>query len=426
LKKKEKVPLKSFIFIHSEQIKSNASKVNFKFSAQNLEKKDFGLFGGLSDPYLKLLQKTVDSKSDWLAFYKNDPIKKTLNPDWAAFEIGIDFVCNGDYNREIKIECYDWDEFGSHSLIGECITTLKQLIGMEKNCKVPLINPEVKEKKKKYENSGELIVNWVKVREEYTFLDFIWGGCEISLVVGIDFTSSNGNPTDRNSLHYRDGDTDNEYMKAIKAVGAILTYYDTDKLVPVYGFGARLKGSREVSHCFPLTDNPQNVEVLGVDGILDIYRKTLSSNIKLFGPTIFSELINTASDFARLHTTQQTQKYYILLIITDGIINDFEATKEALVRASGLPLSIVVVGVGNADFGNMVQLDSDFEVLLGGGKLAVRDILQFVQFSKYRDRHYSILAKETLAEIPDQLLSFMKLREFIPNPNLKKKNIHDE
>jgi len=74
--KKEKVPLKSFIFIHSEQMKSNSSKVNFKFAAQNLEKKDFGLFGGLSDPYLKLLQKTTDSKSDWLAFYKNDPIKK--------------------------------------------------------------------------------------------------------------------------------------------------------------------------------------------------------------------------------------------------------------------------------------------------------------------------------------------------------------
>jgi len=39
--KKEKVPLKSFIFIHSEQMKSNSSKVNFKFAAQNLEKKRF-------------------------------------------------------------------------------------------------------------------------------------------------------------------------------------------------------------------------------------------------------------------------------------------------------------------------------------------------------------------------------------------------
>jgi len=76
-------------------------------------------------------------------------LKKTLNPDWQEFEIGVDFVCNGDYNREIKIECYDWDEIGAHSLIGEYITTLNQLIGMEKNNKVPLINPEEKEKKKK-------------------------------------------------------------------------------------------------------------------------------------------------------------------------------------------------------------------------------------------------------------------------------------
>jgi len=361
-----------------------------------------------------------------LAFYKNDPIKKTLNPDWPEFEVGLDFVCNGDYNREIKIECFDYNEIGAHELIGECFTTLNQLVGMEKNLKVPLINPEDKEKKKKYDNSGHLVVNRVRVREEYTFLDFIWGGCEISLVVGIDFSSSNGNPRDPKSLHFNDDKTENEYIKAIKAVGEILTYYDTDKLVPVYGFGARLKGSREVSHCFPLTGNPQNHEVYGVKGIVDIYRKTLGSDIKLFGPTIFSELINTASDFAKLHTTQQTQKYYILLIITDGVINDFEATKEALVNASELPLSIVVVGVGNSDFGNMVYLDSDFSVLLGGGKTATRDILQFVQFNKYRDRHYSILAKETLAEIPDQLLSFMKLREFIPNPNLKKKNIHDD
>jgi len=147
--KNEREPLKSFILIHSEQIKSNSSKVNFKFSAEKLEKKDFGLFGGLSDPYLKLSQKTTDSQSDWLAFYKNDPIKKTLTPDWPEFEIGIDFVCNGDYNREIKIECYDWDEIGAHSLIGECTTTVSKLLAMEKNCKVDLINPEEKEKKKK-------------------------------------------------------------------------------------------------------------------------------------------------------------------------------------------------------------------------------------------------------------------------------------
>ena len=37
-----------------------------------------------------------------------------------------------------------------------------------------------------------------------------------------------------------------------------------------------------------------------------------------------------------------------------GIINDMQATIQAIVSSSGLPLSIIIVGVGGADFGAMV------------------------------------------------------------------------
>jgi hypothetical protein len=52
------------------------------------------------------------------------------------------------------------------------------------------------------------------------------------------------------------------------------------------------------------------------------------------------------------HTTTDT----ILLILTDGIITDLEQTKEAIVAASKLPLSIIIIGVGEADFSAMVAL----------------------------------------------------------------------
>jgi Copine len=38
------------------------------------------------------------------------------------------------------------------------------------------------------------------------------------------------------------------------------------------------------------------------------------------------------------------------LILTDGVINDIQNTIDEVVRGSDLPLSIVIVGVGNADF----------------------------------------------------------------------------
>ena len=49
----------------------------------------------------------------------------------------------------------------------------------------------------------------------------------------------------------------------------------------------------------------------------------------------------------------EKNKYMILLIITDGAIHDIEETIRLIVNGADLPLSILIVGVGNSDFGNM-------------------------------------------------------------------------
>ena len=40
--------------------------------------------------------------------------------------------------------------------------------------------------------------------EHFTFLDYIFSGLEIALILAIDFTGSNGEPTSPESLHYID------------------------------------------------------------------------------------------------------------------------------------------------------------------------------------------------------------------------------
>ena len=54
-------------------------------------------------------------------------------------------------------------------------------------------------------------------------------------------------------------------------------------------------------------------------------------------------------------------QYFILLILTDGIITDMKQTKNQIVEIANefLPLSIVIVGIGNADFAAMDELDGD-------------------------------------------------------------------
>ena len=46
--------------------------------------------------------------------------------------------------------------------------------------------------------------------------------------------------------------------------------------------------------------------------------------------------------------------------------------------ASKLPLSVIIVGVGNEDFADMERLDGDENRLSHNGVMAVRDIVQFV------------------------------------------------
>ena len=54
-----------------------------------------------------------------------------------------------------------------------------------------------------------------------------------------------------------------------------------------------------------------------------------------------------------------TQQYLILLMLTDGVITDMADTVRTIIRVSRLPMSIIIVGVGNADFSAMDKLDCD-------------------------------------------------------------------
>lgn len=58
-----------------------------------------------------------------------------------------------------------------------------------------------------------------------------------------------------------------------------------------------------------------------------------------------------------------------------------QETKDWVVQGSTVPLSIIIVGVGNDNFGKMVELDADEEPLIDShGRKMARDIVQFVPF----------------------------------------------
>lgn len=403
------------IIVKAEELNNCRESVMMQFCGNKLDKKDFF---GKSDPFLVFYRSNEDGT--FTICHKTEVIKNTLNPVWQAFKIPVRALCNGDYDRTIKVEVYDWDRDGSHDFIGEFSTSYRELSRGQSQFNVyEVVNPKKKGKKKKYLNSGTVTLLSFLVDIEVTFLDYIKGGTQINFTVAIDFTASNGNPAQPTSLHYMSPYQLNAYAMALKAVGEIIQDYDSDKMFPALGFGAKLPPDGRVSHEFALNGNPQNPYCTGIDGVMEAYYQSLKS-VQLYGPTNFSPVINHVARYAS--SVKDGSQYFVLLIITDGVISDMAQTKESIVNASCLPMSIIIVGVGPAEFDAMVELDGDEVRISSRGRFAERDIVQFVPFRDYIDRtgnhilSMARLAKDVLAEIPDQFLSYMRTRGIKPSP----------
>ncbi|XP_019167485.1 PREDICTED: protein BONZAI 1-like [Ipomoea nil] len=389
--------------ICAEESVTSKTTVELIFRCSDLESKD--LFSK-SDPFLVVLKTTEGGQA--VPICKTEVLKNNHSPKWKPVYLSIQQV--GSKDSPLTIECYDFNSNGRHGLLGKVQKSLSELEKLHAsragaNFFIPTAVGTAHQNKV---IKSQLFVEKFSEKIQHTFLDYLASGYELNFMVAIDFTASNGNPRLSDSLHYIDpSGRPNAYQRAITEVGGVLQFYDSDKRFPAWGFGARpIDGP--VSHCFNLNGSTSYCEVEGIQGIMMAYTNALY-NVSLAGPTLFGPVINAAAQIAGESATRKEQKYYILLIITDGVITDLEETKDAIIRASDLPLSILIVGVGGADFKEMEILDADKGDRLENsfGKVASRDIVQFVPLRDMQSGDMSVV-HSLLAELPSQFLAYVR------------------
>ena len=402
-----------------------------------------------SDPFFEILRQVNQAGGlTWDNVYRSESVKNNLNPAWESAVVDLSVVCGGDLDLPLQIQVYDFESSGKHKGMGSCEMSVKGLQQaaasgtpvklMQKGKDVGTLSVV------KAEVSGVVAAaTTAAVTQQFAatsisttskdstgvvpptasfntfsssgspnFVDYVSGGCELNVVVAIDFTGSNGDPRVPGALHYIDPNSMNDYEMAINAIVSILAKYDSDQKFPVVGFGAKYGGV--VRHCFQC--GPTD-EVHGVAGVLQAYEAVFKSGLIMSGPTIFTEVIEMAAARAQSSLEQAqrvgAQSYTILLILTDGAVTDPGATAAILDRVgANSPLSVVIVGVGNANFSSMQFLDDSS----GPGK---RDIAQFVEFNRHRQSSGS-LTSETLNEIPTQLVQFFQSKGIPPHPPLQR------
>ena len=331
--------------------------------------------------------------------YRSEIKENPMNIVYDTIRIPSCFLApNGDYVKNmISMEVYD--SFHKKKL-GEKFGTFASFIDSDINIK--------------FKNGCNAHFK-LKNKREYTFLDYIRGGMQINLTIGIDFTKSNKDPNDPNSLHNITSKNMNCYEKAIRSCGDILAYYDYDQLFPVYGYGAILPNNNKSNPCFPLNGNPNDPNINTIDGVLLTYRQILPV-ITLDGPTFFAPILRELNNTVKQELNEgKTMNYNIIMILTDGLINDMDDTIDELVEASFLPISVIIIGIGNGDFENMNILDADENPLYDrNNRKADRDLVQFVPFYKYSNDGEK-LAEQVLEEVPRQVVEYYQHKKIYPS-----------
>ncbi|KAK3023662.1 hypothetical protein RJ639_043543 [Escallonia herrerae] len=403
--------------VHAEETAASRNAVEMTLRCSQLDNKD--MFSK-SDPFLRI-SRVVETGGS-IPVFKTEVVQNSLNPLWKP--ICLTMQQFGSKANPLVIECFDFNNSGDHKSVADLEKLYEEKVGA--HFTIPSSGHQGHEKVLK----GQLFVDEFLEKQLYSFLDYISSGFELNFMVAVDFTerfvwfmywnltscpASNGNPRSPDSLHYIDPSGRlNAYQQAIVEVGEVIQFYDSDRRFPAWGFGGRTHDGI-VSHCFNLSGDRGGFEVVGVEGIIAAYAAALH-NVTLSGPTLFGPVIRNAAEIAAQSLSYNNNKYFVLLIITDGVLTDLQETKDALVRASDLPLSILIVGVGTADFTQMEILDADngHRLESSTGRIATRDIVQFIPMRDVHGGQISIV-QSLLAELPGQFLSYMRSRDIRPH-----------
>lgn len=394
--------------------------INFKSSLSNIP--STGFFSS-KETFLEFRKqrvtksqrnKAVTEDKDYSEFNNNNDtqlvyrsrVEKGSSVSFMLENVKSSKFCDNDLNLPVFVNLMKYKSNGSHYCLGFLEIRLNSLITGSFNGNFTMVG------KVKNKTPVTFSISQFRKKEIREFSDYLKGGLNLTQFIGIDFTASNGNPSTSDSLHFITPGKMNHYQRAILSLGEILEKYNKNGMIPCYGFGAKID-NQPTSFNFPLNLNPASPFLRSYGEMLQCYT-SIFSRIALSGPTNFAPLIHEIAEYTKQNMQLDPLNYTVYVIMTDGAITDMEETISEIIKASFLAMSIIIIGIGNANFNNMDILDSDDVVLKDSfGNKAARDIVQFVPFNKFQGNPFK-LREEVLAELPDQIVSYFESQGILP------------
>eukprot|EP01065_Artemidia_motanka_P047397 TRINITY_DN7425_c0_g1_i1.p1 TRINITY_DN7425_c0_g1~~TRINITY_DN7425_c0_g1_i1.p1 ORF type:complete len:886 (+),score=269.42 TRINITY_DN7425_c0_g1_i1:52-2709(+) len=350
---------------------------------------------------------------------------RTHNPRWKPMHVKAYRLCENNEDLPLVLQVFAYGAGGKHKYIGSCRCTLHQLASGTITA-LPLIN-EHKVGRKGYTNSGDLLVHGCERKAARSFLEFVRSGYEFDCTIAVDLSASNGAAIDdTSSLHFKDpidpNASPNDYTQVLRSVCRFLGRYDSDQQFPLYGFGAVPEMLRAPppgtgnEGFFPITRDWNRVEVQGAEAITEAYLECID-HVEMVEPTNIAPLLRHVAQRAAASRKLGQHRFHYLVIITDGQFSDQTEAIDAVVEGSYLPMSVLIVGIGDPQkrercpdgFARARHLDSANHHSVITGKRMGRDIVGFVAFHEYKGLSVNEFARGALREIPRHFLSWISM-----------------
>ena len=124
--------------------------------------------------------------------------------------------------------------------------------------------------------------------------------------------------------------------------------------------------------------------------------------------TYFASVIKEFKRRAEQNNNNYDFNYNISLIISDGYLQDINETIDSIIEASILPISFIIIGVGDDVNSDMKILNGENGKLISSkGVVLSKDIIQYVHFNDYAN-DLTKLAEAVLKYIPGQISDYYK------------------
>jgi len=363
--------------------------VNFKYQTPWFSKPDI-------KPFFQVGR--FMSEDEFLCVYESNTLEEAKNPRWPAFRMKSSNLIKSNIKSPVKVKILYYEN-NLERLFGEVLITFDQVL----NCTTSFpIYDKVKHKnigsvRVKCQTLEKIACNKESASEE-----------KLNVLIGIDFSDSQKRIEKAQSTHFKTSEDDlTQYQAGLNGLFNLLYNLNGSQGIPMYGFGGIKASSSSKSRkdneiaCFPLNGNSSDPKIQSLDGAIEAYNQNILNN--LGGQSNLSEIIQKAISIAAYNQLQDSKEYVVLVLLTDGVIHDIENTLNSLIEAANVPLSVIMIGMGDGDFESFENLDSQ----LGLFETARRDYVSFIVYRDYEE-DLNKLKNKLVQEIPEQILEYVE------------------